>query len=99
MGVCGGVKVPIDRLRLAPMVEPFGLDPRQLGQGVDQLGLGALLSVLFEVEQARVDVAAIFLVEVVAPERFERPLAGAVNARDAALKGETPRDRRGWVGW
>ena len=86
VGVGGGVEEPVDRLRLAPVVEPFRLDPGELGQRIDQFGLGALLSVLLEVKQARVHVAAIFVVEVISPERFERPLAGTVDARDAALE-------------
>ena len=86
--VRGGIEEPVDRLRLAPMVEPFRLDPRKLGQRIDQLGLGSLLSVLLEVKQARVHVAAIFVVEVIAPERFERSFAGPVDARDAALIGK-----------
>ena len=57
MGVGRCVQEPVDRLRLAPAVETFALDPGKLGQRVDQLGLGAPLGVFFEVEQGRVDVA------------------------------------------
>ena len=72
-----------------PAIETFAFDPGKLGQGVDQLGLGAALGEFFEVLQRRVDVVAIFLVEVESPESFQRAVAGPVEAGDAALQTRT----------
>ena len=49
VGIGGGVEEAVDRLRLPPAIEPLAFDPGELGQGVDQLGLGAALGEFFEV--------------------------------------------------
>ena len=103
VGVRGRVQEPVDRLRLAPAVELLPFDPRQLGQRVDQLGLGALLRELFHVKHRQVavfaaDVAAILVVEIVPPERLDRSLAGTIDARNAPLQTRSSRDLLGWAG-
>ena len=61
-----------------------GRRPARARRGAGRISRGA---------ERRVDVVAIFLVEVESPERLERAVAGPVEARDAAL--ETGRaDRR-----
>ena len=100
VGVGGGIQEAVNRLRLAapPAIESFAFDPGELGQGVDQFRLGALLGEFFEVLEGRVDVLAIFLVEIESPERFDGAVAGPVEAGNAALEANA-RDRRDWVGW
>ena len=98
VGIGGGVQEAVDRLRLAPAVEPLPFDPGELGQRVDQLGLGAALGELLEVLQGRVDVVAIFLVEVEPPERLERAVAGPVDARRCSAGAPDERSPRlGWI--
>ena len=52
VGVGDGVEEAVDRLRLAPAVEPPPLDPRQLGQGVDQLGVGPARAIFSRLARA-----------------------------------------------
>ena len=86
VGVGGGVQEAVDGLRLPPAIETLALDPGKLGQGVDQLGLGAALGIFFEVLEGRVDVVAVFLVEIESPQRFQRAVTGLIETGDAALQ-------------
>ena len=97
VGVGGGVEEAVDRLRLPPAVEPLAFDPGELGQGVDQLGLGAALGVFLEVLEGRVDVLAIFLVEIESPERLQRCGRWACRGRRCCAGGRTS-DRRDSAG-
>ena len=83
---------------LPPAVEPLALDPRELGQGVDDLGVGVCPGDLLQPRERAVDVAAVAPFEVVAREGLERPLARPVEAGEAPLERTRGRGRRGSAG-
>ena len=66
-----------------PAIEPPALDPRELGQGEDQLGLGLSPRELLEPGQRGLGIAPEPALQVVAVERVLGPLAGPVDAGHA----------------
>ena len=86
-GVGDRVEVAVQRPGPAVVLQPPPLDPRQLGQRVDQLRLGRLAGRRLQAGEGRGGVAAVAPLQVVTLQGLGRPLAGPVELADAPLPG------------
>ena len=64
VGISHGIQEAVDRLGLAPAVLLQTVDPGELGQGVDQLGVGLLPGDLLQAQERVVDVLPVGPLEV-----------------------------------
>ena len=74
-----GVDGPVDRLGLVPPLQASGLDPRQLGQGVDDVGVGVGSDQGLERGEDGRRVAPVLRLQAESLEGLDGPIAGSIQ--------------------
>ncbi len=86
VGVGDRVDVAVERLAAAAVVEPPGLEPRELGQRVDEVAIDCSTCLALQAGDHAGDVAAVARFEVVAAERLVRALGRTVERREVLVE-------------